>query len=309
MRDWALPIFRCPMCHGLLRRDGATLACEECGQQFRTVNDITDFTADLHPIAARERDAVHRSDEVPDESVSRLAGLLREFVDDRPLAPEDLRAFPCLGHAHDARQQIRHVLARRPLPRHAIVVEVGADHCWSSSVLLEHGCRVVACDITNHLALAPAGPSPFLCRVYADMNRLPVADAAVDVFWATAAVHHSWDLGRTFVEAARVLRPGGWLYLCCEPMPSRLRHAVGHSFGEAERRRGINERWIRRSEWLAHCRRASLVPELVFPELDRATLAAKLSRRGLPVALVPLIKPLLRSLQVSIHLVAQKPGG
>jgi SAM-dependent methyltransferase len=141
------------------------------------------------------------------------------------------------------------------------------------------------------------------------MNCLPVADASADVFWATAAVHHSWDLGRTFVEAARVLKPGGWLYLCCEPMPSFVRHAVGHSFGEAERSRGINERWIRRSEWLAHCRRASLIPELLFPEFDRAALAAKLSHRGVPVALAPLIKPLLRSLQVSIHLVAQKPGG
>jgi hypothetical protein len=81
-------------------------------------------------------------------------------------------------------------------------------------------------------------------------------------------VHDSWDLGLTFREIARILKPGGTAYLCGEPLPSWLRYVAGGQFGHKERALGINETWIRRDVWLRHCREAGLVPRIVFPNLS-----------------------------------------
>ncbi len=42
-----------------------------------------------------------------------------------------------------------------------------------------------------------------------DMERLPLADASVDVALLSQALHHAADPSRAVVEAARVIRPGG----------------------------------------------------------------------------------------------------
>ncbi len=141
------------------------------------------------------------------------------------------------------------------------------------------------------------------------MNRVPVLDQSVDVVWATTCVHHSSSLTATFDEMVRVLAPAGSVYLCLEPMPSLARWLLGFGFGREERRLGINETWIPRSRWLSECRRVGLEPELVFPRLGRDRLVQRLRKRRLPTALAGLLRPWLRWLQVSIHLVATKPGG
>ncbi|MEM6795285.1 MAG: methyltransferase domain-containing protein [Acidobacteriota bacterium] len=157
--------------------------------------------------------------------------------------------------------------------------------------------------------LAERASDPNLCRLQSDMNALPLADASVETVWATAAAHHSWDLGATFREAARVLKPGGRLYFCCEPMPSWLRWPLGLAVGDAERELGIHETWVPRWRWLALARRAGFRVRLVFPELSDAQMAERLRARSVPDALAPalgaLVRPALRVLQVSIHLVGR----
>lgn len=63
-----------------------------------------------------------------------------------------------------------------------------------SNLLRDYGHRVLATDITDHLSLATRPGDPDLCRILSDMNRIPLKNEAVDVVWATAAVHHSWNL-------------------------------------------------------------------------------------------------------------------
>jgi SAM-dependent methyltransferase len=138
------------------------------------------------------------------------------------------------------------------------------------------------------------------------MNRVPLADQVADLVWSTAAAHHSWDLERTFREAARILRPGGRLAFTCEPMPAWPRYLFGRDFGRAERALGINETWIRRATWLRLARRAGLTPAIRLPALSAAAIRERLAERGWPPALARWTLPVLPLLQVSVHLVATR---
>ena len=305
MRDWALQLFKCVRCDGSsLQTDTRRVHCALCNADYEIRNEIGDFFVSNSEVPAREKQAVEKLSEIP-EAVAELRHLLRKW-DEKGLEQPDLQRFQCLQHAADSRAQLVGLLAKHPLRKGSIVLEIGADHCWSSNLLLDHGCRVIASDITNHLELASRAADPALCRIYADMNSLPLRDETVDVVWATSAAHHSWNLDLTFREAERVLKKGGALYFCCEPIPSVLRFYFGKDFGHAERDAGINEMWIKRSDWLNACKKAGMRPQLVYPDIDRASVEERLRKRNIPAVLAPLIEPILRHLQVSIHLIARK---
>jgi SAM-dependent methyltransferase len=276
-----------------------------CAHLYRETDGVVDFLFDPHPAVVRERNAVHELD-VQGHSVPEQArDILKRLASDA-LTKEDLTQSVHTRVIAESRKTILELLAREPLSRGATVLEVGADSAWTSSILLNAGARVVATDITDHLFLAPDGSSPNLCRLQADMNRLPLRDATIDVVFAASCVHHSWDLRTTCRELARVLKPAGMVYFCGEPMPSIVRFVLQRRFGHKERAIGINENWIRRAIWLRHLREAGLEPRILFPVLTNQQLAQRLQKRRVPAFLASLIRPLLPLLQVSVHLRADK---
>jgi SAM-dependent methyltransferase len=308
LREWAAPLLRCPACGegGLAGgREPGEVRCTACARRFSARRGVIDLLIDPHPVVAREGAAVSRLDRADVSAAGRLASLLPR-LEAGELNESDLLEFPCLRHASEGLAQIREVLQRDPLAPGELVVDLGADHCWASGLFLHAGCRVIALDITDHLTLAPRGSHPFLCRLVADMNDIPVRNGQADVVWATAAVHHSWSLDRTFAEAARVLRPGGRLYFCCEPMPSWLRYPFGHFFGTTERDLGINENWLPRRRWLEAATRAGFEARVVLPTLDRKAVEKRLRARRLPGLLAPIAARILNLLQVSVRLLATR---
>lgn len=308
MRPWALPLLRCLECGGAaLETMPVHLRCPACGTTYARRGDIVDFLYQPHPALVREREAVHTLDREAGAPPDWMKAVLKR-VHRGEVTEADMASSAHIRAIAESRAQVLDLLGREPIARGSTVLELGADVGWASSILLDAGCRVIATDVTDHLLLAPSGGSPDLCRLLADMNRVPLADATADVVFAASCVHHSWDLGRTFREIARVLKPGGAAYLCGEPLPSLARFIAGGGFGRKERQLGINETWIRRGSWLRHCRQAGLEPRIVFPGLNGPQLRERLRRKRLPGFLAGFIRPVLPSLQVSVHLRANKPS-
>lgn len=304
--SWALPLLQCPACQAqALESSDAALTCQQCERAYPVHHGIANFLANAHEAVRKERSAIARLD-AGEVSLPVEAPPAKPSTDEGSATPDAAAAQAFERHVSGSRRQLQEVLAQDPLEAGSVVVELGADSCWASGLFLDRDCRVLAVDISDHLRLADRADDANLCRLNADMNDLPVADGSVDVVWATAAAHHSWDLAVTFREAHRVLRCGGRIQLCCEPMPSWLRYPFGLGVGDAERDLGINETWIPRSRWLQLADRAGFDAELTFPQLDDETMAERLSRRRLPRALIPLLRPVLRQFQVSIHLTGRK---
>jgi SAM-dependent methyltransferase len=306
MRDWTLSLLRCLECGRptLQSRPGA-IVCTSCGRSYPEADDVANFLYRPNPAVQRERDAVHQIDR-EGQAVDEYARDVLRRLDAEALTESDLSRSKYLRTIVESRQQLVELLRAEPLAARSTVLEIGADTCWASSVLLAAGCRVIATDITDHLFLASAGASPDLCRLQADMNALPLDEASVDVVVAASCLHHSWDLSRTFREIARVLKPGGRGYFCGEPMPSLARFIVGGGFGREERELGINETWIRRRDWLRWSRQAGLEPRIVFPELTRQQLETRLRRKHVPGFVAALLRPIMPALQVSAHLRVDK---
>jgi ubiquinone/menaquinone biosynthesis C-methylase UbiE len=306
MRDWALPLLRCLECRGTaLQSRSAAVVCTTCGRSYPETDDVVDFLFRPHAAVQRERDAVRKLDREGQTVNDHARDVLRR-LDAGALTEADSTNSTYLRTIIESRRQIFELLRAEPLGAGSTVLEIGADTCWASSVLLGAGCRVLATDITDHLFVAAAGASPNLCRLQADMNALPLGDDAVDVVFAASCLHHSWNLPGTFREIARVLKPGGMGYLCGEPMPSVARFVIGGGFGRKERELGINETWIPRRKWLRWSRQAGLEARIVCPQLTRQQIETRLRSKHVPRVVAPLVRPMLRALQVSAHLRVDK---
>lgn len=103
------------------------------------------------------------------------------------------------GASADLDRMLRLLDARPGLV--ALDVATGGGH--TARALRDAGCATVTCDAT------PQMRPDVLC----DAHRLPFRDASFDVVASRIAPHHFTDLPRFVAEAARVLRPGGALYV------------------------------------------------------------------------------------------------
>lgn len=127
------------------------------------------------------------------------------------------------------------VLRRQPLAlEDQDVLELGAGTGKNTIWLAERARQVVALDFSQGMLerararLGGAGNVRFLTQ---DL-RAPwsVADGSFDRVVGNLVLEHIAELAPIFVQAARVLRPGGMLYLC-ELHPFRQRSGAQAQFG------------------------------------------------------------------------------
>ncbi|HKH47284.1 MAG TPA: class I SAM-dependent methyltransferase [Thermoanaerobaculia bacterium] len=90
------------------------------------------------------------------------------------------------------------------------IVDLGCGSC-ENALWVPRDCHYVGFDVsTAALVMANEQGRPGL-RVRGDGARLPFASESVDAVLSTYALEHFHDPGRTFLEAARIVRPGGLL--------------------------------------------------------------------------------------------------
>lgn len=90
-----------------------------------------------------------------------------------------------------------------------LALDVGAGHGAATRALQARGARVVAADLSSAMLRADAQSRP--PAVVADLNLLPLRDAAVDLAVASFVVSHLEDPAGGLREMARVVRRGGVL--------------------------------------------------------------------------------------------------
>jgi ubiquinone/menaquinone biosynthesis C-methylase UbiE len=123
------------------------------------------------------------------------------------------------GHRHEMRYRLVGEAARANLPSGGVLLDIGCGSALVADQLLDRDAHYIGVDFGGHHIESAAkrhhdvaGPlrTSFL---RADGERLPLADASIDVVVFTEVIEHLLRPELAVWEIARVLRPGGVLVM------------------------------------------------------------------------------------------------
>jgi SAM-dependent methyltransferase len=108
------------------------------------------------------------------------------------------------------------------------VLELGCGKARQARQLLQRFGQARVIGIEPHADLVQGHaqrPQAGLVVLQGRAEAVPSADAAFDMVWMLKSLHHIPDMPQALKEAARVLRPGGWLYVS-EPVYAGRLNAI-----------------------------------------------------------------------------------
>jgi SAM-dependent methyltransferase len=91
------------------------------------------------------------------------------------------------------------------------VLDLGCGDGPMLPVLAAAGCIVAGADPSGVALERAARRGPFDLQVIGSDGRIPFADSSFDGVWASEVLGQAEEPGSLLEEAARILRPGGWL--------------------------------------------------------------------------------------------------
>lgn len=126
----------------------------------------------------------------------------------------------------------RHEAAYRallPFAAGARVLEAGCGEGYGAALLAKRAHHVVALDYDAQTAAHVRAAYPMVSTLRGDLQRMPLADASVELVANLQVIEHLWDQPGFVAECARVLRPAGTLLVTT---PNRLTFSPGSGSGE-----------------------------------------------------------------------------
>lgn len=210
------PWVRCPRCHTALRASGEVWTCPSCSLNYPVIAGLPDLRIAADPWLSIEADRA-KGCRVLEEAPAHFADAVRYYWQITPSTGAD-QAARHVNHVLAAEQRDREWLAELVPPPRAGErwLDVGCGTA-DLAAAAPAGVAVVGVDVAfRWLCVArrrfqDAAATPVL--LCGNGEALPVADAHFDRVFFLGMVEHAPDLGRLLSEAARVLRPGGWVHI------------------------------------------------------------------------------------------------
>jgi uncharacterized protein YbaR (Trm112 family) len=234
-----LEILCCPFCGVSLHQVDGALECASCSRRFEVEDGIPHMLhADLPGAREKLREAAGWLDKAraegwyePDDKVDAHL----------PFVTRDLGWEDSIWIATEYSFQVLLDLIGESM-RGLRVLELGAAKAWAAPYWRERGCEYVATDILTDPKIGLGRGSFYgnFGRVQADGEHLPFTDAAFDLTYCCATLHHALDLPAMVREMARVTAPSGVVAGLNEGTRGVLRSADNPD-QEAEKALGINE--------------------------------------------------------------------
>lgn len=255
----------CPRCRVQLDiSDGAT-ACAECGAAYRRERGVWLLLAeDRAPRFAQfiaEYETVRRAEGRGGSGQAYYRALPYRDTTGRFAADWRIRAA-----SFDA--LLRHVVKPMESRGRLRALDMGAGCGWLAYRLALRGHAAAAADLlvneADGLGAHVHYDAPIL-PIQAEFERLPLADAQLDLLVVNAALHYATDYAVTLREALRVLRPGGALAVVDSPVyrdPSSGRQMVRERGDAFEQRYGFRGESLPSENYLSYARLDELAAEL-----------------------------------------------
>lgn len=122
----------------------------------------------------------------------------------------------CESREEATLQLVRHVAALGRIGRGSRVCDIGCGYCATARMLAaEYGAEVTAVTVSPaQYRYAETQNTPGVTPVLADWLHNPLEDGCFDAAIAIESSEHMPDLQGFFLQASRVLRPGGRLIVC-----------------------------------------------------------------------------------------------
>lgn len=106
------------------------------------------------------------------------------------------------------------------------VLDAGCGHGRYLAAFARLGARVVGMDLRDDLGRVRLPAQGRAALVQGSVLRAPFRDACFDLVFCDGVIHHTPDARGAYLELARLVKPGGALYVWVYPREAALREAV-----------------------------------------------------------------------------------